>query len=177
MAGRLPEDRQGGDGEGALLYKTHCLQCHALIDREDPGRKVTAVMNGCGTDPRVATNFIGRTGPSGKLHGVKANFLPFTTKIPPVADADRMLSNVVIGVIRGRSTQAPPDELSQVRFRAAPSVSVREAAQAAQLQGAPAQRRLGYGALPSQRLGAEPGRPAPAGRAVPDIVQHRGPHL
>lgn len=115
--------------KGALLYETHCLQCHALIDRKDPGRVVEAVLNACGTDPKVFNNFHERKGPSGKLNGVHVNFIPFGDlagpKIPPVADSGMMIANVVIGAILGRFTRlAPPGELSQVRFQAA---TVREA--------------------------------------------------
>ena len=69
------------------------------------------------TDPQASINFFNRTGPSGKLNGVNVNFVPFTAKIPPIADADTMLSNVVIGTILGQFKQAPPDELDQVSFR------------------------------------------------------------
>jgi hypothetical protein len=125
---RWPDDFPGIDraaaAKGAQLYQANCVRCHALIDRKDPGRKVVAVMDDSGTDPRAADNFFGRTGPSGKLDGINVNFVPFTAKIPRVADADSMLSNVVIGVILGQFKEAPPDELSQVNFRGARRVSL-----------------------------------------------------
>jgi hypothetical protein len=102
---------------GAKLYQTHCMSCHALIDRSDPGRKVRAVITATGTDPQASSNFFGRTGPAGKLTGATANFIPFTAKIPPVADADMMLTHVIIGTIIGDFKQAPPDELAQIHFR------------------------------------------------------------
>ncbi len=104
--------------KGSILYQTHCVSCHALIDRKDPTRTITAVMNDSGTDPIASINFFNRTGPSGKLNGVNVNFVPFTPKIPPVADADTMLSNVTIGVIIGGAKASPP-ELVQTRFRGA----------------------------------------------------------
>ena len=98
----FPKIDQDKAAKGAALYKTNCLECHALIDRTDPNRKVTAVMNDTGTDPRAFTNFFNRTGPSGKLNGVNVNFVPFTPKIGPIADADSMVSNEVIGMILGQ---------------------------------------------------------------------------
>jgi hypothetical protein len=117
----FPKIDQAAAAQGAQLYQTNCVSCHALIDRTDPNRKIIAVMNDSGTDPGSAENFFTRTGPSGKLNGVNANFVPFTAKIPPVASADTMLANEVIGVILGGYKQAPPDELKQLRFQTPPT--------------------------------------------------------
>ena len=48
---------------------------------------------------------------------MNVNFVPFTPKIGPTADADSMLTNEVIGIILGQFKIAPPDELQQVGFR------------------------------------------------------------
>jgi mono/diheme cytochrome c family protein len=117
----FPPIDQNAAARGAQLYQTNCLSCHALIDRTNPNRKITAVMNASGTDSRSFDNFFGRTGPSGKLNGVNVNFVPFTAKIPAIASADVMLSNEVIGVILGAYKPGPPDELRQLSFRAAPA--------------------------------------------------------
>jgi mono/diheme cytochrome c family protein len=113
----FPKIDQAAAAKGAAVYQTNCVSCHALINRTDPNRKVIAVMNDSGTDRRASTNFFNRTGPSGKLNGVNVNFVPFTAKIPPIADADSMLTNVVIGVIIGQFRPAPPDELANASFR------------------------------------------------------------
>ena len=42
------------------------------------------------------------------------NLIPFTRKIPAIADASMMVTNEVIGVILGSPWPAPPDELSKV---------------------------------------------------------------
>jgi hypothetical protein len=102
---------------GAKLYQANCLSCHALIDRTDPLRKVTAAIDDSGTDRQASINFFTRTGSSGKLNGLNIHFIPFTAKVPPVADADTMLTNVVTGVIIGDFRAAPPDELAQISFR------------------------------------------------------------
>jgi hypothetical protein len=113
----FPPIDQAAAAQGAKLYQAQCVSCHALIDRSDPSRKVTAVLGDTGTDPQASSNFFGRTGPAGDLSGVNVNFVPFTARIPPVADAEMMLSHVIIGVIIGDFKQAPPDELAQVHFR------------------------------------------------------------
>jgi hypothetical protein len=113
----FPKIDQVAAAKGAQIYQANCVSCHALIDRSDPNRKVIAFMGDSNTDPQASINFFNRTGPSGKLNGVNVNFVPFTAKIPPVADADTMLSNVVTGTILGQFKQAPPDALNQVSFR------------------------------------------------------------
>jgi hypothetical protein len=113
----FPKIDQAAAAKGAQLYQANCVTCHALINRSDPDRKVVAFMGDSKTDPQASINFFNRTGSSGKLNGVNVNFVPFTAKIPPIADADTMVSNVVIGTILGQFKQAPPDELSQVSFR------------------------------------------------------------
>jgi hypothetical protein len=50
---------------GELIYRDKCKQCHAFIDRKDPGRLVTASMHSLsdvGNDPKMAVNFAERTG-------------------------------------------------------------------------------------------------------------------
>ena len=147
----FPKIDTAAAAKGAQLYQASCVSCHALIDRTDPNRKITAVMNDSGTDPGSADNFFTRTGPSGKLTGVNVNFVPFTAKIPAVASADVMLTNEVTGVILGGFKQAPPDELRQLSFRPAPAAGTQPAVVRAgsQVQGAPAQRHLGNGPLPA----------------------------
>jgi hypothetical protein len=110
--------------KGQELYRTKleggksCLDCHALIDRTSAGRKVVAVVTATQpeTDRQAFVNFFTPRRPSGKLNGVNVNFVPFTAKIPPRADANSMLSNVVVGVILGRFKDAPPDQLDRVTF-------------------------------------------------------------
>lgn len=109
--------------KGAELYQTQCVQCHALIDRTDPLRVVRAVMKDTQTDPQAAINFFSRTGSSGKLVGVNINFVPFSAEMPANATADEMLTNVVVGTILGRLKRAPPDALSEIRFKGRPMLS------------------------------------------------------
>jgi len=58
--------------QGEALYKTQCIACHALIDRADPRRKVTAIMTGIkqvGTDDTSARNLAQAKIPTGILAG------------------------------------------------------------------------------------------------------------
>jgi alpha-amylase len=111
-----PVDRDAA-AKGALLYQQKCVECHALIDRSDPSRTVKAIIDPAGTDPQASLNFFTRTGSSGKLNGANVNLVPFTSEIGPVASANAMLTNVVVGTILGRLKDAPPDELNQIDFR------------------------------------------------------------
>ena len=119
----FPKIDRDAAAKGALLYRASlagsksCLYCHALIDRTDPNRKVIAVMGDTKTDPQASINFFTRKGSSGRLEGVNANFVPFTAKIPAIADANTMLSHVVTGTILGNFQGAPPDELNNLNFQ------------------------------------------------------------
>jgi mono/diheme cytochrome c family protein len=57
---------------GQALYQTHCASCHALIDRDDPKRKVVAMMMGTdvvGTDDAAARAVVEARIPTGILEG------------------------------------------------------------------------------------------------------------
>ncbi|MDC0666504.1 c-type cytochrome [Nannocystis radixulma] len=57
---------------GAQLYQEQCASCHAVIDRDDPERRVTAMITGVdvvGTDPGSATFLAEARVPSGVLAG------------------------------------------------------------------------------------------------------------
>ncbi|MBL9043327.1 MAG: hypothetical protein JNM83_17070 [Myxococcales bacterium] len=57
---------------GDVLYRTHCVSCHALIDRDDPRRRVVAMITGAdivGTDDRAVKNLVEPQLPTGKLAG------------------------------------------------------------------------------------------------------------
>ena len=53
---------------GAALYRTHCVECHAVIDRDDPQRRVKAEMRAVGTDGRLLANTT-RVVSTGRLEG------------------------------------------------------------------------------------------------------------
>jgi mono/diheme cytochrome c family protein len=68
----LPKiDRQLA-ARGEALYRTECVSCHAAIDRDDPRRKVVAMITGTdvvGTDDRSARNIVEAQVPTGVLEG------------------------------------------------------------------------------------------------------------
>ena len=57
---------------GEALYKEHCQTCHAVINRDDPGRKVVAYLAGVdivGTDAQSVKNLATARAPTGILQG------------------------------------------------------------------------------------------------------------
>lgn len=97
-------------GEG--LYQTQCASCHALIDRDDPRRRVTAMITGLdvvGTDPQSALNLVngqaptgilaGAISPKGTRYGERASVLAL------VADLDvRVLAAQPVAALKGVSS-------------------------------------------------------------------------
>ena len=68
----LPAIDQARAERGAGIYDAQCASCHALLDRDDPKRRVTAQITGIdvvGTDPKSATNLHDARVPAGVLEG------------------------------------------------------------------------------------------------------------
>ncbi len=63
---------------GREAYERLCLSCHADIQRDDPDRRIQAVLTPVreiGTDPKMAENFVGRRSDSGgRLRGIRDRF-------------------------------------------------------------------------------------------------------
>ncbi len=104
----LPAIDTAKAAQGQPLFQQHCAQCHALIDRTSPKRRITAVMtpvDEIGTDPTMADNFVNRTGKTGLLKGHKV--LPV---IGPTfgeeATGFQILENVAVGTILGQKAHA-----------------------------------------------------------------------
>jgi len=119
----FPKIDQAAAAKGAVLYKAKlngkpsCLECHSIIKRDDPRRRVIARMESVGTDSRAYDNFFEPTRPSGKLNGANVKFVPLSGKIPAESTADDMVTNATIGVLLGFYKDAPPDELQEVEFK------------------------------------------------------------
>lgn len=117
---------------GEALYRQHCLNCHAVIDRTDPRRTVRAVLSPVGTDPQTFTNFWNRRGKTGKLEGAFIKVInPLSGRLGPEASGEEMLNHVVIGTIVGSPFRAPEDELSAIEFGARPARELARAERAA----------------------------------------------
>ena len=100
----LPQVDAAMAAQGRALYDTHCLKCHARIERDNPDRTVKAIMtpvDALGTDSLMAKNFADRRADPGPLKGAKRLFLigePFGQD-EPAAD---VLVHVIAGVILRR---------------------------------------------------------------------------
>ena len=103
--------------EGATLFRSHCLECHPAIRRDDPNRNFKAFVGDAKTDGRMLSNFLGRRGSSGVLAGRKS--VPTDPLSPPLGSTiagDAILKHAVVGVILGSWKDAPADSLSQIEF-------------------------------------------------------------
>jgi hypothetical protein len=93
---------------GQAIYQQHCVQCHALLNRTDPKRRLTVVMTAVtdlGTDPKMADNVLSRVGRTGRLKGHKTAIL-FGETFGDEASGHEILGNAVIGTILGEKDAA-----------------------------------------------------------------------
>jgi endonuclease/exonuclease/phosphatase family metal-dependent hydrolase len=109
---------------GAAIYIDNCVQCHRIIDRDDPNRRANDVLvpiaerylgeGPLGTDARVAGNWRDRTARVGRLAG-RLKTLPFMGSFSDDAAAEvparDILSHMVFNVI-ARSFVPWRDELT-----------------------------------------------------------------
>ena len=101
----LPPIDRAKAARGAELYQAQCVSCHALIDRDDPERKVTAMVTAIdvvGTDPRSADNLINLRAPSGVLEGTISTdgTRTYGSTEPGLA----LLENLVAGILAAQPT-------------------------------------------------------------------------
>lgn len=102
---------------GAALYRMHCIDCHALVDRTDPDRRVTAVMSDVGTDERVLGN-AARVVATGRLAG-RRRTLGSLERFDDTAPVAQILAHVV--------ERAMLDPLPLGKFREALAGALRSA--------------------------------------------------
>jgi mono/diheme cytochrome c family protein len=103
----LPAIDSAKAASGQAIYQQQCANCHHLIDRNDPARRVTAVMTPIaelGTDSTMAANLVTRTGKTGRLEGHKA-FILGGPPFGPVAGGGQIVGNAVIGTILGQKIE------------------------------------------------------------------------
>lgn len=104
----LPAIDSAKAAQGQALYQQQCAGCHALIDRTDPKRRITAVMTPVtelGTDPTMADNFLLRGARTGLLQGHKV-FLILGATFGDTSTGIDVLKNVVGGTILGQKGRA-----------------------------------------------------------------------
>lgn len=83
----LPPIDRSLAARGETIYEAQCRSCHALIDRADPRRRVTAMVTGVdivGTDAQAVNNLVSARAPTGVLEGAintrtKATYGPDAT--------------------------------------------------------------------------------------------------
>lgn len=89
---------------GKTHYQAYCVQCHALIDRKDPTRRITAVMTpvaSVGTDPAMARNAAERMAKTGKLQGTR-EMIFFGKRFGPEAPGTKVGPAVAAAVALGQ---------------------------------------------------------------------------
>lgn len=97
---------------GSELYQASCVSCHAVLDRDDPKRKVVAMVTSIdevGTDGTSANNLYGAVIPTGRLEGS----LSRSGKIyGETAGALDLLGNLVFGVL----ARQPDDTIAALAY-------------------------------------------------------------
>jgi mono/diheme cytochrome c family protein len=92
---------------GEAVYRAQCQTCHALIDRADPRRRVTAMITGIdvvGTDPQEVKNLVAARAPTGVLEG--AINTKTGERYGAEASALALLANVVTGALSAQPAAA-----------------------------------------------------------------------
>ena len=96
----------------------HCSGCHADIDRDDPRRRITAVLtplSELGTDDAMATNFANRVARTGPLEGRLKTYLPLSLeRFGSEAKGVEILRYAVTGVIFNGLLRDPSGTLDAV---------------------------------------------------------------
>lgn len=94
---------------GQQIYRQNCIGCHAILDRTDPQRRITAHMVGAsevGTDASVAATFLARKAKTGPLQG--SWNVPLPQKFGAESPAFMVLRNAVFGIQNANLGDALP---------------------------------------------------------------------
>lgn len=92
---------------GATIYEAQCLSCHQLSDRNDPKRKLKAVitpLDELGTDPRMARNFLDSVSDSGAFEGRKQGVV-FGPELGARAQTSDLVVHAAVGAALGHPLQ------------------------------------------------------------------------
>jgi mono/diheme cytochrome c family protein len=106
----LPPIDSAKKAAGEALYKTHCINCHAAIDRNSgsPVKVNLTPLAQIGTDPLMATNVACRTADTAVLAGTRQPALDL--KIPKLTKNDYVVNlaqNEVAGIIVSNALNLP----------------------------------------------------------------------
>lgn len=108
-----------GAARGKVHYEKYCADCHALINRSDPLRKVTAVMRDVGTDPGTATAYLTRSGTTGPLQGRIKSQIPLV-RFGATDTGVALLANAVKGVLYENPSVSADSSMVQPRLSEQP---------------------------------------------------------
>ena len=109
ILGKIDQDRKV---RGQRLFATYCEACHAVIQRDDPNRRVVAHMSrlsDIGTDPKMATNAGTYKGFSGIVRNQYVNAGPGDVLINEKAPVAALLTKATLSVV------ATPEDKNFVR--------------------------------------------------------------
>jgi hypothetical protein len=109
ILGKIDQDRKV---RGQRLFATYCEACHAVIQRDDPQRRVVAHMSrlsDIGTDPKMATNAGTYAGFSGIVRNQYVNAGPGDVLINERAPVSALLTKATLSVV------ATPEDKNFVR--------------------------------------------------------------
>lgn len=93
---------------GRGLYESHCIQCHADIDRTDPLRKIQvrmSTLDTINTDPFMAENAVYSKGKTGKFKGRPRYYLT-GNKLADEVPAIHIANNLMVGILKNNPVQS-----------------------------------------------------------------------
>jgi hypothetical protein len=111
------DNAKGPRTKGRQAFVEHCSECHADIDRDDPRRRITAVLtplSELGTDDAMARNFASRVARTGPLKGRSKTYLPSLQLFSSQAKGVEILRYAVTGVIFNGLLRDPSGTLDAV---------------------------------------------------------------
>ena len=112
------DNAKGPLTKGRQAFVEHCSGCHADIDRDDPRRRITAVLtplSELGTDDAMAKNFATRVARTGPLEGRLKTYLPLSLeRFGSEAKGVEILRYAVTGVIFNGLLRDPSGTLDAV---------------------------------------------------------------
>jgi hypothetical protein len=87
---------------GRKAFEQYCISCHADIHRDDPNRRIKAVLTPLAelkTDPAMTANFSNIVYESGKLHHRSKKYIPSTDLFGKTGAGVEFLNYAVVGTI------------------------------------------------------------------------------
>ena len=112
------DNAKGPLTKGRQAFVKHCSGCHADIDRDDPRRRITAVLtplSELGTDDAMAKNFATRVARTGPLEDRLKTYLPLSLeRFGSEAKGVEILRYAVTGVIFNGLLRDPSGTLDAV---------------------------------------------------------------